>query len=71
MATTAAAQRSGPHRPRVGHPRGQRTSRAVRQLAEQQRAVVARKAAIYAGAPAVEGVPAVVNSDFLRFLSRM
>ena len=65
------ADGQGRARGRVGHPRGQGASRAVRQLAKQQLAVATRHAAIDAGDLAVERVPAVVNGDVLRSLGRM
>jgi len=55
----------------VGHPRGQCAPRPVRQLAKQQRVLATPQAAIYPGNLAVEWVPAVVNGDGLRSLSRM
>ena len=55
----------------VRHPRGQGASRAVRQLAKQQLPVVTWHAAIDAGHLAVEWVPAVMDGDFFRSLSRM
>jgi hypothetical protein len=55
----------------VGHPRGQGTRRAVRQLAKQHLAGTPWDAAPDACDLAVQGVPAVVNGDLLRSLGRM
>ena len=65
------ADGQGRARRRVSHPRGQSPPRAVRQLAKQQRVAATLQAAIYPGNLTVEWVPAVVNGDGLRSLSRM
>jgi hypothetical protein len=55
----------------IGHPGGQGTCCAVRQLAKQHLAGTPRDAAPDAGRLAVQRVPAVVNGDLLRSLGRM
>ena len=55
----------------IRHPGRQRASRSIRQLAEQHVAVATRHAAVYMRNPPVKWVPAVVDGDVLRSLSRM
>jgi hypothetical protein len=55
----------------IGHPGGQGTRRAVRQLAKQHLAGTPWDAAPDACDLAVQRVPAVVNGDLLRSLGRM